>query len=301
MNYTLFLLIFSISIFVISLVVICISPIINNITINNGNWSFSRWRTLNCKYFQDRLNSDEITLDNIQKYKKLNSLCNRKKAMHDLESTSLIIDVVLGFLCANLSLLHFLNVGKHFEKKTGIIGLVTGIIGFIITLIYVCYNGYIFNNDIAYGEYDITSNNYIGYPITKKFSNGGLCKLVVSTYITPYENEKDDFAKYIKFKDLGKKQYNYDNNYYQAYYDNSDISCYSTSCPSGPLLGATCKYIYPVPVLSNENKDLYDQWLTTLILGVFLVILNIGLSIFGFLLFKNAKESTNDENIVKIL
>ena len=87
----------------------------------------------------------------------MHTLCNRKKAMHDLEFASLIINLILSFVCANFALLHYLDVGKDFEKKTGIIGFITGIIGFIITLVYVCYNGYILNNDIAYGEFDYDS------------------------------------------------------------------------------------------------------------------------------------------------
>ena len=47
--------------------------------------------------------------------------CNRNKAMNDLEYTSLIIDLFLGFICCLLGLLHYLGVGQYFEKVTGII------------------------------------------------------------------------------------------------------------------------------------------------------------------------------------
>jgi len=43
-----------------------------------------------------------------------------------------------------LGLLHYFDVGKPFQKVTGIIGLVTGIIQFVLTLVYVYYSGYIF-------------------------------------------------------------------------------------------------------------------------------------------------------------
>ena len=199
MNKALFFFCFSTAVLIFSIVVICISPIINNIEkeIDSYKWSFSKWRTLNCQFFADQENSETVALDDIQKYKKLKTLCNRKKAMHDLEFASLIINVAFGFICANLGLLHYLNVGKDFEKKTGIIGFITGIIGFIITLVYVCYNGYIFNNDVAFLEYDLASTNYNG-GINKLFSNGAQYKWDTSKYITVYENEKDDYAEYIK-------------------------------------------------------------------------------------------------------
>ena len=132
MNKSLLLFCFSLGVLVLSLVVICISPIINNVRIEKVNWSFSKWRTLNCKYFSDRENDEDVALDNIQKYKNLKALCYRKKAMHDLEFASLIIDVVFAFICSNLSLFHYFNVGKDFEKKTGIIGFIAGIIGLVI-------------------------------------------------------------------------------------------------------------------------------------------------------------------------
>ena len=43
--------------------------------------------------------------------------------------------------------MHYLDVGKYCEKITGIIGLASGIIAFILTIIYVGYSEYIFNND----------------------------------------------------------------------------------------------------------------------------------------------------------
>ena len=309
MNKSLLFFCFSTAVLIISIVVICISPIINNfekdLTNDTGaitySWSFSKWRTLNCQFYADQENSETVALDDIQKYKKLNTLCNRKKAMHDLEFASLIINVALGFICANLGLLHYLNVGKGFEKKTGIIGLVTGIIGLIITLVYVCYNGYIFNNDAAFYEYDLT-NNYQG-GIIKLFSNGAQYKWDSAKYITIYENEKDDFAQYIKFNELGEKQYNYDSKYYKTY--QNELCRIQTSLPGTqytPSGGTTpCEYLYSPAITNYENKDLYDRWLTTLILGIIICLCNIGILIFGILLFKSGEGVSNEPQTVAIV
>ena len=67
--------------------------------------------------------------------------------MYGLEYAAFILDLVFGFSCTLLSLLNFFGVGKSFEKLIGIIGLISGIIGFIFTFIYIIYSGYIFTND----------------------------------------------------------------------------------------------------------------------------------------------------------
>jgi len=79
--------------------------------------------------------------------KKLRNKCNRDKVMYGLEYSSLIFDVICGFICTILGLLHYFDIGKPFENITGIIGLATIIIGFILTLVYVIYGVYIFTNE----------------------------------------------------------------------------------------------------------------------------------------------------------
>jgi len=71
------------------------------------------------------------------------------------------MDVILGFLCLILGLLHYFDIGKTFEKVTGIIGLATGIIQFTLTFIYVYYSGYIFTNDVPVTKYLKADSNGI--------------------------------------------------------------------------------------------------------------------------------------------
>lgn len=298
MNKSLIFLCLSSSILILSLIVICISPIINNFRITRLGWSFSTWRNLNCKIISDVLeDKDTIKLDEIQKMKKIKNLCYRKKSMYGLEFSSLAIDIILGFICTNLSILHYFNEAKTFEKKTGIIGLIAGTIGFILTFISMCFSGYIFTNDAAYVEINY---NYFNNPsvniftsgITKLFPNGAIEKNDGNgNFIHIYENDKSDFSEYVKYKDLGGKQYNYDKQLYQLYY----------------LTGAPCKNSYSgceyyydslnLPFSSNENKYLHDRWLTDIILSFLIALCNIGLLIFGFLLFKNGGETNEDPTI----
>ena len=104
------------------------------------------------------------------------------------------------------------------------------------------------------------------------------------------------YSEYIKYKDLGKKQYNYDKDFYKIY--TSSTLCKGPSCP-GSL--SSCPYYYPNSIVtSTENRDLYDRWLTTLILAIFIDIFCLGLSGFGFLLFKSSKGDSGGEKTVPI-
>ena len=120
--------------------------------------------------------------------------------MYGLKYSSLIIDVIWGFVCTILGLLHYFDIGKPFEKVTGIIGLATGIIGFVLTLFYLIYSGYIFTKD-PYDD-DSGSNPYIykrdgDWAFTKSEDGGFKCI---------FYKEKDDYSILAKYSDLGKKQ-----------------------------------------------------------------------------------------------
>lgn len=296
MNKTLIFLIISTSILVLSAIVICIAPIINNITVslptNSGSnpviWKPSNWRNLNCQFFADREKSDSVKLDEIQKMRKYKNLCYRQKAMYGLEYSAFIINAILSFVCGYLTLLHYLNVGKEIEKKTGLIGLISGIIGFILTFVYVCYSGYIFNNDIAYGILNYSSP-YLNGGIKKLYSNGAELK----GGETVYKYEIEENSQFIKYKDLGKKQYNYNSDYYEAYSK-------TRNCKNSP--DSNCEYIFSSsPFLTVENKYIYDRWLTALILAVIIFVCDIGLAIFGFLLFTNKQESSSSSEQTPII
>ena len=150
MKKTLFL-IFSGAIVIFSIICICSGPVINGIIPKSANW-----RTENCQqksdYYKEIKKGNDK--DVIEAAKKAKNKCNREKAMYGLEYSSLIIDVIFGFVCTILGLLHYFDIGKPFEKVTGIIGLATGIIGFVLTLFYVIYSGYIFTKDPYANEDD---------------------------------------------------------------------------------------------------------------------------------------------------
>ena len=49
-------------------------------------------------------------------------------------------------------------------------------------------------------------------------------------------------------------------------------------------------YIFQKTTTEKDSKILYDRWLISIILSCFICLFNIGLAIFGFLLFKDSKS-----------
>ena len=284
MNKIVIFLFIALAILIFSIISICVAPVFNNIL---GN--FSDWGQINCQKYADiaKFSKD---LDERFKNEYLRDLCYRKNAMYGLEYSSLIIDIAIGFLCGQLALLHYFQAGKSFEKTTGLIGLICGAIGFVLTLVYVCYSGYIFNNDVAYGTFDSFGNAHL-----KLFPNGAYYKKEgTSGKVTIFNNDKEYLGQYFKYKDLGDCQYNYNKKLYQAY------NYYSDNCKEDDSVSNNCEYFYPLPADNNMNKYLYDRWCLSLVLSVFITAANIGLLIFGLLIFKSNGDSSSETQQVKI-
>ena len=313
MKKTLFL-VFSGAIVIFSIISICSAPIINKVLTESNDWG-----TLNCKKESDEYKHDKdtssLTDDQKKDYKRRINLCNRKKAVYGLEFSSLIIDVILGFICLILGLLHYFDVAKPFEKVTGIIGLATSVIGFILTLVYIIYSGYIFTNDKPKYNYD--DNDYGDNARLFKADNKGIFAKWDDNekkYKCEYYDKDDKNAIYAKYNEMGKKIYNYNKDVSQAESTSPVIKCSYTKnegtgagsftnyldpyfCNSNGYIsipGATTKFDSDCDALyignsfsGYENKYIYDRWVTTLIFSCFIIACDIGLAIFSFLLFKS--------------
>ena len=294
MNTVLILLFISTGILVLSAITISLAPIINDIS----NMSYNSPKDLDCEIFS---NHDEITKGNLalfQKLKTYKNICKRQKATHNLEYSSLIINAVLSFICANFALLSFFKEGENNRNKIGLIGLITGIIGFVLTLVYVCFSGYVFTHDVAYGIINMDDIVGIGPNldggIAKLFSNGAKYKYNGKKYITPFEANTEYNSKYIRYKDLGDKQYNYDKDIYTKYVKNiPENSNTANGCNINNDYALSnsntkinnCDYLFAEPYNNSNNKYLYDRWVATLVLSVFIIALHLILAIFGILVF----------------
>ena len=179
-----------------------------------------------------------------------------------------------------------------------------------MTLVYICYSGYIFNND-SDGTIKIDSDGLFA-----ELNNDGY-------YNCKYTNEDDLNAIFAKYSNLGKKQYNYKKDNYFAdlkaevsgcminegnfNYDKENIAAFCSSdsltSQSSSTISSltfpinydatnTCKKLYfSLKGTSIYNKYKYDIWVTSIIFGVFVIACNIGLALFGFLIFKDGGSS----------
>jgi len=288
-----FFLVFSGAILIFSIISICCAPIINGDIIGANSW-----KSQNCKLLEDKYKSDKKETTKKEKNK-----CNRQKAMYGLEYSSLIIGVILGLFCTFLSFLHYFDIGKPFEKITGLIGLIAGIIEFFLTLIYICYSAYIFTNDTTEGfddTYRFTLSGGSPGPLLKLNKDGAFAEWDDSKgqYKCIFYKEDKVGANHATYSELGKKQYNYEK---KRYYDTD--SKYNTCkgrydfCEGANQYilnslanhdGSDCKFLYlPLAAKGVENKYVFDRWVSTIIFSCFIAASCIGLAIFGFLLFKD--------------
>ena len=166
------------------------------------------WGNLNCaKKKDDYDKADDGSLSDADKkgYKVRIDKCERQKAMYNMEYTSFVFDVVIGFVCGLLGLLHIFEVKKDFVANTGLIGLICGIIGFVLTLVYVIFNGLVFTNN--YSDQPKADENGA---FTEKLSSGNYKCLY-------YDDSGDVLSLYAKISELNKKQYNYDKDLRKSY------------------------------------------------------------------------------------
>ena len=288
-------------IMVLTAINLSVGPIISK-KVGTDSVLGGNWGTLNCEKMSDDLEEakktkDAKTIKYDEEWKK--DECYRKRAMYKLEYTSFIIDVCIGFACSLLMLLHLMGQKTDFMSKTGLIGFICGICGFVLTFVYVVYNG------IVYTTYYDNDDSYY-----KKDSFGIFAQLNGDKYECFYHDEPSNtHAHYAKYSDLIKKQYNYDKDLIYSYQsgDSGIASCKriptsSTACASGKevpssTVGTSCNYLYvddsydPLPT-TNANKDKSQRFLTALILSLFVCLAHIGLAIFGFLLFKSPSSDT---------
>ena len=290
-------------ILVLTAVNLSIGPIITK-TIGSG------WGVENCKILDDGYDqAKKGTLTDAQKkydYEYPIERCKNQKAMHDMEYTSFIFDIVIGFVCSLIGLLHLFELKKDFVSNTGLIGLICGVVGFALTFVYVILNGIVYTK---YYEKEIYKRDGDGVFAEKKGNN----------YECIYfDEEGNDHALIAKYSDLGKKQYNYNKDLLKSLNEGEANACKipasdpcddpnaSPSCTSPITVEDICAvktytFSTSAPSYNNKdceklyldeseygitNKDLSDRFLTTLILSLFVCLASLGLALFGFLLFR---------------
>ena len=283
-------------ILVLSAINLSVGPIVNKKVGLYDSTLGSSWGTLNCEYFKDHyedMRTSQSGKDLKYKEGRYKEECLRKKGMYNMEYTSFIFNICIGFSCGLIALLHLMEAKKDFVPKTGLIGLICGVVGFVLSFVYVVYNGIVYTKYYDYGN-----------KVYKKDSEGAFAVLNGDKYICFYHDEPaNEHSIIAKYSDLIKKQYNYDKDLIDSYGSPKVTACKQNPkvCLGGkeiPVLTGNpdpsnlCEYLYvnSSPIATFSNKDLSDRFLTTLILSLIVCIANIGLAIFGILLFKNPED-----------
>ena len=274
-------------ILVLTIINLSVGPIVSGTVGQN-------WGLENCKLYQDtKDDAEEAAGGNLpdEAEKNLQSIidrCTRVKGMHDMEYTAFIFDVVIGFVCGLIGLLHLFDLKKDFVSNTGLSGLICGIVGFALTFVYVIFNGIVFTSKYS-GELERDGDGI--------FAEGDYS---TTKYKCLNYDAEDHYWGYAKFSDLNKKQYNYKHDFYDDAAENCmDDGTYAQKCKGdkqssskefnvgGTLITNQCTKIYAKAENEITNKDKFDRFLTALILSLVVCLANIGLALFGFLLFRN--------------
>ena len=282
----------SCAVLLFSIINLSIGPIVNK-KIKNYSVYLTRgnsWGTLNCKMLSDNYKDykkSHALSDNQKKYGEEWSIneCNRKKAMHDMEYTSFIFNLVFGLIWGLLGLLHHFELKKEFISKTGLIGLLCGFIGFIFSFIYLVYNGIVYTN-------------YYDTPVPKRDSGGVYAEKTSNTgefKCLYFDDINNDHSVYATFSDLIQKQYNYEKDKYESVQNPNCITDdYVLPCSESEYITEnsldSCDNLYARLIDDFANKDLSDRFLTTLILSLFVCLADIVLALVGFLIYRTPDE-----------
>ena len=305
---------------VLSIAAFGTGPVINNLVGGIGTF---HWGVENCQLLADEYEDDEKEWEKMddgdsknEEKKELDRLkqqinsCKRRKAFYGLEYSALIIDICGGFICSILGLLLYLNEGKSFATKTGLIGLVFGAVGFVMTLVYLIYSILVYTKDGSIPKTD-EDGSFASWDNSK------------GKYVCKFYKKNDYYSTIAKYSEYGKKQYNYNKDDYMTRRNGihseryGDVSTDSSSSPYTyktciknyighdefitdtylyDLNSKTCNKIYTSAKDNDGNKCLRDRWLTTMILSAIIILCSICLALFGFLIFKN-KEGSNGGDV----
>ena len=337
----------------ISLAILLFSIIVTNITPIIIGKVGSKWSFYACKLYSEYYDSINKSLKQISSItqkekdayldpiKKEKTRCDRRKAMNGLEYVISNLNIIFGFICAFAGFLLYKNIGNLGSdgKYIGLIGLGCGVVGFVLTLVYVIESCLVFTDvdSELKDSFDINIyNSIIPYNI-RIDSDGTFLEWDndKKRYNCIYYKEDDEYSLYLKFSDYNNKYLNYykdieipDNKKYYMYRQcrsaitsKYDVPYYCEqlsektdeeidnsydyilknlvkkmieySSEDGKIKGDCEKIYFYDSTKNNDKKIIYDYWLTSLIFSCLIMLLHLGLALFGFLLFKKGGSDSS--------
>ena len=287
MNHERTFLIFSSVILVFAVINLSVGPAINK---RVNDWSLD-----NCGIISDELDDlihNNADVETIKTKEKNLTRCRNRKTMYILEEMSFITNLIIGFICF---LIASFGLEKELKTRMGIVGMIFGVIGAIITFLYVIYNGIVCTN------YYYDNEHYRCY---KTDGDGAFAELDGNKYKCFYFSEPKDYDALIaKYIDLIKSQYNYNRELQDAF---EIVYSEKNGCSRNPSICSENKYI-DGPITYNDgsgmrvcpklyhfkgindyvNFDKGSRFIGSLILSILMVLCHCGLAFSGFLLFRS--------------
>ncbi len=260
------------------------------------------WGNGNCeKLANDYEDEKERNPDMSDTYKKTKEFeirrCKNRKAMYNMEYTSFVFNIVIGFIGVLIGLYGLQN---EVIKNSGKVGMACGVVGLVLTLVYVIFNIIVYT---SYNDYDYF----------KVDSDGAFAKRDGTRYKCLYFKEKDDLrALYAKYSDLIKSQYNYNKELADSFNTDPEKRDCKTSlfiiidCSHDEYIDSSQTYrndqgedlpcsklYYQQTVNSFSNYDKSARILTTLIFSIMIILCYIGFIFSGFIL--NQESALNNK------
>ena len=286
----------------LSIINLSVGPIISK-TIGTG------WGLVNCQMIEDEYDEEKYNINNITKTIMEYGIdrCNNWKSMYNMEYTSFIFNLIIGFACSLIGLYGF---QKEALPKTGIIGMVCGVLGFILTLIYVIFNGIVYTNYFGDGENDDA--------ILKRDGEGAFAELdeTGTQYECYYFKENGDLLDLVaKYSDLIKSQYNYnyklDKSFKEEYhkanckYPGAISECIDQkyirtiyNYTSNPTITCQKLYFNEEEFDDYRNYDISARFLAVLLLSIGILLCYCFLIFSAFKQFKESSEISNDTSLL---
>ena len=315
MNKKLIYFCISSAILLFSILVFFLAPAIN------GLIPKKEWNEESCQYYVDTYNGikHDDSPENellIKEFKRFKDRCYQRKAMIGLEYSAYVLNILFGLVCTFLGFLYFLDIPNisKIGKIIGLIGLVCGIIGFVLTFVYVIESGLVFDSPSSKCQLCEADNGYSRTYTFRIDKKGRYLKYENGRYKCIFYDKDDVTSLYLKYSDYGNKYLAY----FEDYFDYFDGDCHVSNsidyryCQqreegtvSEPKTD-NCDYLFydyytiNSNLFSNPYKYIYDQWLATLIFSCFIFIFHIGLAVFGFLLFRETNEENRMPSLVVI-
>ena len=259
------------------------------------------WGNANCEklvndYEDDKKsnpNMDELTKE--EREYNINQ-CKNKKTMYNMEYTSFVFNIVIGFIGVLIGLYGLQN---EIIPKSGTIGMACGFVGLALTIVYVIFN-------------IIVYTSYYDTQYYKVDSDGAFAEREGTRYKCYYFKEKEDFRSlYAKYSDLIKSQYNYNKELSDSF-KNEREKRYGCTVNDGSIALCALDEYLDIPVTyineNNENApcsklyyhDSYNEFddfsnydksariLTTLIVSILIILCYLGFIFSGFILNKES-------------